>query len=74
MQKLNDVVYDHPPNASFSSKIESVQYNEITGAIKGSSSDKLYQKSGLECHNKEDGWGDCVCSIKFFQLDKHHIY
>lgn len=55
MQKLNDVVYDHPSNASFSSKIESVQYNEITGAIKGSSSDKLYQKSGLECHNKEDG-------------------
>ena len=58
MQKLNDVVYNHPSNASFSNKIKSVQYNaaiEITGVIKGFSRDKLYRKSGLECHNKEDG-------------------
>ena len=35
-----DVIYDQPSNASFSKKIESVQYNSalaITGAIKGSS-------------------------------------
>ena len=39
-----DVIYDQPSNASFSKKIESVQYNAalaITGAIKGSSGEKL---------------------------------
>ena len=46
-----DVIYDQPSNASFSKKIESVQYNvalAITGAIKGSSCEKLYQELGLE--------------------------
>ena len=46
-----DVIYDQPSNASFSKKIESVQYNvvlAITGAIKGSSREKLYQDLGLE--------------------------
>ena len=42
-----DVIYGQPFNASFSNKIESVQYNAvlpITGSIKGSSRDKLYQE------------------------------
>ena len=46
-----DVIYDHTSNASFSKKIESVQYNlalAITGTIKGSSHEKLHQKLGLE--------------------------
>ena len=46
-----DVIYDQPSNASFSKKIGSVQYNAalaITGAIKGSSREKLYQEIGLE--------------------------
>ena len=39
-----DVIYNHPPNASFSKKFESAQYNAalaITGAIKGLSREKL---------------------------------
>ena len=39
-----DVIYDQPENESFSSKIESVQYNAslaITGAIRGTSQKKL---------------------------------
>ena len=39
------------PNASFCKKIESVQYNAalaITGAVKGSSREKLHQASELE--------------------------
>ena len=39
-----DVVYDQPDNSSFMQKIESIQYNAalaITGAIKGSSREKL---------------------------------
>ena len=46
-----DVIYDQPNNASFSEKIESIQYNAalaITGAIRGTSKEKLYQELGLE--------------------------
>ena len=46
-----DIIYDQPNNESFCQKIEAVQYNaalSITGAIKGSSRDKLYKELGLE--------------------------
>ena len=46
-----DFIYDQPNNDSFCSKIESVQYNAalaITGAIRGTSQTKLYNKLGLE--------------------------
>ena len=46
-----DVIYDQPENESFSSKIESVQYNAslaLTRAITGTSQEKLYQELGLE--------------------------
>ena len=46
-----DVIYDQPHNDAFCKMIESVQYNAalaITGAIKGSSRDRLYQELGLE--------------------------
>ena len=46
-----DVIYDQPNNSSLSDKIESVQYNAvlaITGAIRGTSREKLYQELGLE--------------------------
>ena len=46
-----DVIYDQPSIASFSKKIEPVQYNAalaIMEAIKGSSREKLYRELGLE--------------------------
>ena len=46
-----DVIYDHAFNEAFQNKLESVQYNAaltITGAIRGSSREKLYQELGLE--------------------------
>ena len=46
-----DVIYDRAFNESFQNKLKSVQYNTaltITGAIRGSSREKLYQKVGLE--------------------------
>ena len=46
-----DVIYDQPHNDTFCRMIESVQYNAalaITGAIKGSSRERLYQELGLE--------------------------
>ena len=47
----SDIIYDQPNNASLSDKIQSVQYNAalaITGAITGTSKEKLYQELGLE--------------------------
>ena len=46
-----DVVYDQPSNDAFSSKLEAVQYKAalaITGAIKGTAREKLYQELALE--------------------------
>ena len=46
-----DVIYDKPCNSSFDEKLESIQYNaclEITGAIRGTPSEKLYQEVMLE--------------------------
>ena len=46
-----DVIYDQPHNATFINNIESVQYKAalaITGTIKGTSRERLYQELGLE--------------------------
>ena len=46
-----DIIYDQPHNNAFSNKIESVQYNAalaITGAIRGSSRERLYEELALE--------------------------
>ena len=46
-----DVVYDQLSNSRLSDKIETIQYNAalaITGAIRGTSKEKLYQELGLE--------------------------
>ena len=46
-----DIIYDHPHNESICEKLESVQYKvalAITGAIQGTSREKIYQKLGLE--------------------------
>ena len=44
------IIYDQTFNESFHQLIESIQYNAaiaITGAIRGTSSEKLYQELGL---------------------------
>ena len=46
-----DIIYDKAFNESFHEKLESLQYNAvlaITGAIRGSSTEKLYEELGLE--------------------------
>ena len=47
----SDIIYDQTFNESFHQRIESIQYNAaiaITGAIRGTSSEKLYQELGFE--------------------------
>ena len=46
-----DIIYDQPHNESACEKLESVQYkvtSAITGAIQGTSREKIYQELGLE--------------------------
>ena len=46
-----DVLYDQAFNNSFKEKLESFQYNAylaLTGAIRGTSKEKIYQELGLE--------------------------
>ena len=46
-----DIIYDQPNNQAFSNKSEAAQYNAalvITGAIRGTSRIKIYQKLGPE--------------------------
>ena len=46
-----DIIYNQLPNDFFSEKLESIQYKAalaITGAIQGTSRDKIYQELGLE--------------------------
>ena len=62
-----DVIYDQACNVSFYQKLESLQYNSalaITGAIRGMSTEKLYNEPGLETLEKR--WYRKLCaSIKF---------
>ena len=47
----DDIIYDETFNNSFHQKNESLQYNAalaITGAIRGTSTEKIYQELGLE--------------------------
>ena len=58
-----DVIYDQPLNESLSKRIESVQYKTalaITGAMQGSSREKLYQELGLE-HLHQRRWMRRLC-------------
>ena len=46
-----DIIYDKPHKGSFIEKMKRVQYNAcllITGALKGTSRERLYQELGLE--------------------------
>ena len=46
-----DVIYDEAYNETFHQKLESIQYNvclALSGAIRGSSREKLHQELGLE--------------------------
>ena len=63
-----EVIYDRAFNESFRNKLESVQYNAalaITGAIRGSSREKLYQGLGLKSL-KSQPWYQKLCLYSCF--------
>ena len=51
-----DIIYDKAYNSSFHQNLEKIQYNSvlaITGAIRGTSKENLYQELGLESLSKK---------------------
>ena len=62
-----DIIYDKAYNSSFHQNLEEIHYNSalaITGAIRGTSKEKLYQELGLESLEKDDGIEDSVIFIR----------
>ena len=70
-----DIIYDKPFNESFKRKIEIVQYRAtlvITGVIKGTSRDRLYQVLGLESL-ADRRWSRRIFSSTTLQKDSYHL-
>ena len=66
-----DIIYDQAYNVLFHQKLESIQYNSalaITGAIRGTSTEKLYNELGLE--TLERRWYSKLCY--FYKVYKSH--
>ena len=71
-----NVIYDQTYNSSFHEKLESFQYNAcqaITGAIRGTSSEKLYQALGLESL-KSKRWFRKLCHFYNILNEKFPSY
>ena len=70
-----DIIYDQPQSEYVCEKLESVQYKAalaITGAIQGSSREKLYQELGLESL-KSRRWYRRLCCMYKIMKKKHLI-
>ena len=64
-----DIIYDQAYNLSFHQKLESIQYNAalaLTGAIRGSSREKLYQELGLESLQLRRWYRKLCCFHKIY--------
>ena len=67
-----DIIYDLAYNVSFHQKLESIQYNSalaITGAVRGTSTEKLYNVLGLETLEKRRWYRKLCC---FYKVYKSH--
>ena len=64
-----DIIYDKTYNSSFHQNLEKIQYNSalaITGAIRGTSKEKLYQELGLESLEKRQWYRKLCYFYKIF--------
>ena len=67
-----DIIYDQPQNESFCEKLESVQYKAalaITGAIHGTSRNKIYQELGLESLKSRRWYRRLSCMYKIIKKE-----
>ena len=71
----SDIIYDKVYNASFHQKLELLQYNAclaITGAIRGTSKEKLYEELGLESLKLRRWHRKLSCFYKLFSSEHPH--
>ena len=71
-----DILYDQAHNASFHQKLESFQYNNclaITGAISGSSREKLYQELNYESSQQRRWYGKLCTYYKIFNNESPRL-
>ena len=71
-----DIIYDQAYNFAFHDKLESIQYNAclaITGAIRGTSTEKINQELGLESL-KSRSWFRKLCHFYKIFNDKSPSY
>ena len=71
-----DVLYDQAFNNSFHAKMESIQYNvclAITGTIRGTSKEKIYQELGLESFQLRHSYRKLCLFYKVFK-NEHPKY
>ena len=62
-----DIIYDQPQNESFCEKVEQLQYKvalAITGAIQGTSRNKIYEELGLESLKARRWYKRLSCMFK----------
>ena len=72
-----DILYDQARNELFHLKLESIQYHAclaITGAIRGSSREKLYQELGLESLQQRHWYRKLCCFYKSLKTKVRVIY
>ena len=65
-----DMIYDRAYNTSFHQNIESIQYNAalaITGAVRGTSREKLYQELGFESLQQRRWYRKLCCLFKIIK-------
>ena len=65
-----DIIYDQTYKVSFHKKLESIQYNSalaITGAIRATSTEKLYNNIGLETLEERRWYRKLCCSYKVYK-------
>ena len=68
-----DIIYDKAYSEIFHQKLESIQYNAclaLSGAIRGSSRDKLYHELGLESLQCRHGYRKLCLFYKIFKENK----
>ena len=70
-----DIIYDQAYNASFHQKLGLLHYNTclaITGAIRDTSREKLYEKLGLESLQLRRWFRKLSCFYKLFKSEHPH--
>ena len=70
-----DIIYGQGYNASFHQKLDFLQYNvclAMTGAIRGTSREKLYEELGLESLQLRLWFRKLSCFCKLFKSEHRH--